>query len=1128
MADSINLLLFGYPKLQWHGQPLETALPKKAVALLAYLSVADGPIGRETAETLLWPDVPPKIAKQSLRNLLSQLRKELPSLLAITARSITVEPAFAEAIDVVRFQRGLAAIRTAQRNSQTSDLQLWQATLDLYQDEFLAGFHIHQSATFDEWAVLQREYLHEQTTANLLALSEAYAAADNVDLALATLTRLLALEPWHEAAHLQQFHLLQASGQRMTALQHYDRYRRLLADEFGVEPAAELTTLYQQIKRGGLTGFGSPRPPAPRTEQRGTQSTDRSLTVGTIPNNLHYPLRVFFGRKTELALIQQLITNPACRLLSIVGAGGMGKTTLAEEVGLQLLRSHADDFPDGIFFVSLSGIELGEKQPTDHEASVYQSRSEQKAHAGDHPPKDASGKHSNSQEAIAAAIAKSIGCDMPRQIPPLAQLQAYLRPKRLLLILDNFEQLLAGAGTVVALLTRAPELSMIVTSRFVLAVQGETILTLDRLSLPSASSWVHEDSAQRNGHGVASMSVHQANKAASAVNHLLAESEAAAMFVQRVQRYNPHFVLDAQTIGAVARICHLVEGLPLGLELAAGISPALGCKTLATELAQGLDLLALETADLPATQRSLWVVFERSWQLLIPQEQHLLAKLSRFPSSFDLAAATAVAGASIPLLLRLINYSLLSRVGDDRYAMHRTIREFADKQLQQWPDLATAVQVQFVRYYLAFFDQQRPILQGKEHAAAVARIFTELDNIRVAWRWAANRRMTAELNGCARVHFLFYEPQGLYTEAGELYEHTLQQFSTADEQQQERPDDDVNLLVGRLQSYLGAIHAHFGRFDKAVVTFRASLARLQQAGDPCDSAFCLALWGALTRVTDLEEAKTLALQAIPLVQGVNPYYESFAYITLGETNRMLGAYDDAARCISTGHRLAQQIDWTWGVANSQRLLGQLHISQGNYAVAETALRDCINLTRERRLQLLLMDATVMLGKALQLQARLAEAQNCYAESLQLAEELQLHSVSALAHWAQGSLAEQQEKYATAKALFTDSLATGNVVQANKMLPTLGWALIGLGELEAAQHYFEQVCVEAQRRHAMPVCLDAQVGLAYLRGLHAKQVTQPDQTQWPEVVSMLQFVERHPAATQETRQRIADVTTKLDL
>ncbi|MCB0062829.1 MAG: AAA family ATPase, partial [Caldilineaceae bacterium] len=594
---AVALSLFGYPKLHSTDQPLHTKLPKKAVALLAYVAVADAPIGRETAETLLWPDAPTKTAKQSLRNLLSRLRKALPNIVTITARTIALQPGFAQRTDVALFQRGVAAIQRAQRNHEPLDLQQWQRALDQYRDDFLAGFHIQNAASFDEWTVVQREYLREQAITNLHSLSAAHAAAGDIDLALAALTRLLVIEPWHEAAYRQQIELLQTSGRRTEALQLYARYRQLLADEFDLEPSPEINALYQQIKIGTSVPLHAPRAPAQPQPATSTQTTvDHALVIEPIPNNLPHPLRIFFGREKELALIQRRITEPACRLLTIVGAGGMGKTALGEEVGLHLLKAHAAHFPDGIFFVSLSGIELGKNG-----TSAQELRADEPRQWGERSA--AARQQEDGHDAIAVAIAKSIDCELSGQIPVLDQLQAYLRAKRLLLILDNFEHLLAGAGTLAALLTRAPELSMIVTSRFLLGIQGETVLTLDKLSLPPTSYRVHA-----HEQGLGATETLPTEDATPDLTNLLQKSEAVAMFVQRLAQYDPHFALNAQNIGAVAQICHLVEGLPLGIELAAGISPALGCQALATELTKSLDLLVLETPDLPATQRSLWAV----------------------------------------------------------------------------------------------------------------------------------------------------------------------------------------------------------------------------------------------------------------------------------------------------------------------------------------------------------------------------------------------------------------------------------------------------------------------------------------------------------------------------------------
>lgn len=1113
---SVTLCLFGYPKLYQKERPLDTTLPKKALALLAYVAVADEPIGRETAETLLWPDVPTKTAKSSLRNLLSKLRKALPHLLKITSRTITLHPNAAQQIDVVAFQRGIAAIQRAHGTQKSLDLHHWQATLDRYQGDFLAGFHIPRSAPFDEWSVLQREYLREQAITNLFSLSDAYAAAAEIDLALAALTRLLAIEPWHEAAYLQQLQLLHASGRRTEALQLYERFQMLLADEFALEPSTELTALYQQIKTGTTTPLGTHRSSKTPTFFTRTESvTDNAVAGASIPTNLPHPLRLFFGREKELTLIQQLITNPTCRLLTIVGAGGMGKTTLAEEAGLRLLKAPAVGFSDGIFFVALSGIKGNDNQQAESNGGG------QAAAIG-----GAGQARPTHQEAIALAIAKQIGCEIQQQIPLVAQLQAYLHPKRLLLILDNFEHLLAGTGTLMALLTRAPELRLIVTSRFVLGIQGETVLSIEKLSLPSA---VYLPQAERPDLAVA---MQQTPVDPLKEAQLLQESEAAAMLVQRIQRHDPRFVLNAQNIGAVAQICHLVGGLPLGIELAASLSPVLGCTALAAELTEGLDVLALESPDLPAEQRSLWAVFMRSWQLLMLQEQHLLAQLSLFPGSFDRSAASAITEASLPLLLQLINYSLLERVDEERYAMHRTIRAFARKQLQQWPDLAEAAQVRFVRYYLAFFGQQLPTLQGKEHATAVARIFVELDNIQMAWRWAATRRMSAELLDCAGALMLFQEAQGIYAVASELYQYALHQFGVQHETdtdwQGAVTDVQTNRLIGRLQSYIGTNYTYAGQIAKAQTIFRSSFAHLQRADAPAETSFCLVSWGVSARGLDLRQAKALAMQAMPLLPNVTPYYETLVYTSLGETNRMLGVYDEAERFMTDAYQLAKRIDWSWGLTNSHRLLGQLQLSRGHYAAAESHLRNCIKLARERHLQTLLAEATIALGYALQWQERLVEAEECYLESLQLTEKLQLNAHRTQVLWARGSLAEQQGEYAAAKAFFRDSLAVGDVVRANRALPTLGWALIGLGEWAEAQAYFQQVSDEAEQRHAHPIQLDAQVGLTYLQYLRAQQAVQPDQTQLTAILRVLRTIHQHPAATQETHRRVAHVTAMFDV
>ncbi|MEM7536124.1 MAG: BTAD domain-containing putative transcriptional regulator [Chloroflexota bacterium] len=1081
----------------------------------------------------------------------------------------------------------------------------WKAALDLYQGDFLAGFHVYQSTSFDEWMTSQREYLRQLLLTNLYALAEAYEAIGRVDRGLVVLERLLLFEPWSEEAYQKQMLLLVALGKHTEALRRYEFCRQVLADELGATPSPELTALYKELqdtrpsrvhrdqsfsihqRKSQTTGLATPeivtsgvtvQTPEPSAElsrtpveggrwlrqaqptgeserlppeivtaevvhreenkQSWALSTNSHIQTPTAiqmrPNNLTHPLSTFIGRTDELAYLQTQVVEPDCRLLTIVGAGGMGKTSLAKALGQRLLQSQTAAFVDGIFFVSLAGIEIVKKN-VDRGVPIHHRTDHGTNHGANHAIERGPGYHADISEepeyheAIGVAIAEEIGCDFQRQVSSWAQLQVYLRSRQLLLILDNFEQLLDTTDSIVTLLTHAPGLTIVITSRARLNVRGETLLSLNKLSLPSLPEammpslatpeqvTVETDHLFRNGQHHAGNSL----QVTTDINHIIEESEAVAMFTQRAQRVDPSFDLNSQNALAVIQICHLVDGLPLGIELAVSMLPFFGVALLAEELTQSLDVLEADLQDLPEDQRKLHTVFHRSWQLLTPEDQLLLAKLSIFPNTFDYQAARTITNASIPRLMSLFNQSLLNRVGDTRYTMHRSIREFARRNLQQWPQETMAVEADFARYYLDILVQSEDKFKGTEQTIVIADISREMDNIRAAWRQAVTSRMVAELHKSMQGLFLFQEGNGLFADGLDLYGHAFHVFSTLLTAQNLPPNHPLMLLVGRLQTYVGWALARLGRFAEAEVAVRTGLSRLEQTDQPVAKVFGLLVLGSTSRAGNLKEAQAFLKEGLAIIPPSREGYQGNFRIFLAELQCLLGHYTEAEQLADEGHKRLMSVDISWGLAQSQLIRGVIQLRLGRYRDAEALFEEGIALTRKRNLLYLLVDSIILCGDALRLQARLDKAAQRYQEGLHLAETYQFPFATAQAKWAQGCLAERVGDYAQAKALLTENLHRCHPSLRSKAMPTLGWALMGLGEFTEAEAYFQRIYEETLETHALPIRLESQAGLAYIAIKHAQQTGATNECQTQQLTMDLQAIAQNPATAAETRQRIHD-------
>jgi predicted ATPase/DNA-binding XRE family transcriptional regulator len=391
------------------------------------------------------------------------------------------------------------------------------------------------------------------------------------------------------------------------------------------------------------------------------------------PTRLPTPPTPLVGRQRELAEIEQLLQDDACRLLTLAGPGGIGKTRLA----LAAAGQRSPHLTDGVCFVPLSAV--------------------------------------TAPGFVAPSLADALGIEAARSVDLLAQICCFLSERQVLLALDNLEHLLVeeeNAATITSLiagiLASAPKVQILTTSRERLNMPGEWIFEVQGLPVPTADGG----------------------------SPAVAEASAMALFVQTARCVSPGFALDESNYGAVVYICQLVEGMPLAIELAAAWTRTLSCTTIAQEIEAGLDFLASSARQLPQRHRSVRAALDHSWHLLAEAEQTALARLSVFRSGFDRLAAAEVAAVPLPTLAALIDKSLVTHPQPDRFDLHELVRQYAAEQLAAQPDLEQATRLQQSRYYLALLQDYYPALTSENQQEALAGLTAEIDNLRHAWEWA--------------------------------------------------------------------------------------------------------------------------------------------------------------------------------------------------------------------------------------------------------------------------------------------------------------------------------------------------------------------------------------------------------
>ena len=878
----IEIFAFAGFKINIAGRWL-TLKNRKAQALLIYLaSHQDQSHERAVLAEMFWPDLPEATARNNLSKALGQISEIfLPAddalpLLETTRHTISMAGSAGWQLDANRFS-GLVKQGGSYQDADESAAFLDQA-VSLYQGEFLAGFSLADCPTFEGWLLLQRESLMLMARDSYQSLAEFHLERGDFKQAQKFARSQLALDAWHEEAHRQLMRALHGMGLRNDALTQYEACRQILRSELGLEPEQATRTLFEQIK----------------SAETKTELPDHSQTpIARLPKRL-LPL---VGREGELDELLTDLKDPSCRMLTIAGVGGVGKTSLALEAAWQA----APNFRDGAVFVNLEGLQLT--------------------------------ADTDLHEQLAISIGTALEMTFSGKEKVQQQLYRVLGNQEMLLLMDNLEHLITASSIspvhsvpafVTELLNRAPAVKVLATSREMLAIPAEVVLVLNGLPVPKTDQTLAT----------------------------IAEYSSVRFFVGQAQRIQREFRLGSNNFVAVAEICRLVDGLPLAIEMAARWATHFSCAEIAAAIKDNLDFLAAERLQPTQRHQSVRAAFAYSWRMLTPGEQKMLAQLSIIPAQFSREGALRITEGSLGNLVTLQSKSLLRLESPGTYSLHQLLRQFAREELKsQTAEELQALHRRYADFYLhelarhgEGFDQEWP-------GEAIKAIERDIENIRSAWQTAMELDIFDSIDQALQPLYHYYRIQGLFHEGRKLFEQAVATFRSKLEK-----DNGNRLLLdllGRSLLRQGRYIRFLADSEQAMPLLREGLEYLQRLGDGSDLPRGHAYLGeALLRAGHINQAKPHLDKALTLYrQNADENGIALALELQASCASQAGHFEEADRFFKDSVAHSRR-------TGNKRMEGRsLHdwavqlIQRGQVGQAAELLRESQNIARELDLRM---------------------------------------------------------------------------------------------------------------------------------------------------------------------------------
>ncbi|NSW52597.1 MAG: hypothetical protein HPY85_08855 [Anaerolineae bacterium] len=746
----LAIFALGPLRIELDSQAIQTSR-HKAQAMMVYLAMNPGKHSRSLLSALLWPEFSQDKAYSYLRRTLWEMKSILGAgWIEADHGEIGFLPDISLYLDVAEFHNHLA--RISQHPHPTTEscadcITRLHTVASLYRGDFLSGFSLRDSDRFEDWQVFQAEILRREYAGALQTLVAMLLRDNSLNEALVFCQRWLALDNLNEEVQRQMMKIYVLNGDRSQALRQFQECERLLKTELGVPPEPATISLHEQILSGAFmaqldprSGSGEAALPAPAAY---TEKPAISLPVPSTP---------FLGRQQELEQISELLANPNCWLVTLLGPGGIGKTRLALEAG----RQQAANFPQGVFFVPLAAAETS--------------------------------------PSVAPAIASAIGLTLRQNDrPPEEQLLDFLAEKKLLLILDSFERLVQSSALLGSIHFRAKDIKVIITTRHRLPMQSAWVVEVKGLHYPE----------------------HPPQTVAA-----LQDYTASALFLNAAHRTRTDFQVAAADIPAITQVLHSLEGMPLGLELAAVWVKTLSCTEIAEEINHSLDFLENSAQDLPERQRSIRAVFDHSWRLMSSREQRLLPRLSVFEGIFDRRAAEQVAGINLRELAGLVDQSLVQRTPDGFFLLHDLLRQYTRKLLEKSPNDDHETRSRHCAVYCSRLAEWNRNLAGYCTWRILREIEIHLPNLQSAWKWAIRHRKWPLVEQALDGMCMFYLRCGRFAEGSAACETVVAIPGK----------DPTPQLRAKACAWLGIFSINLEKFEEAGCWLRQGQELLESAG----------------------------------------------------------------------------------------------------------------------------------------------------------------------------------------------------------------------------------------------------------------------------------------------------------